>query len=715
MTRSSMAAGLLFLFLFTGQMCVAGPLSEGLVDSFRARALAKRFHQEQRTISRPLARDHRRHRRQGQIRLAVNKEATNSSTVVPPQIVRPKVKLESPIGKKEDSGMDKMSGSQEPMGPRKGRPNRDIKAIIEADMESGGDVDDGAVEFMISEMEKEMMRVMPMAGMPQYGAITFRDGRVDFEPGSSETSTDSSTSSAPSPPEAPALPLEKRDSELRAVNTWEGHPSPYRPKKPYEPSKHSKSEDYADIVSKSLWFYQVQRSGLLMASPRPVRWRNDSALKDGFDNNIDLTGGYYDAGDYLKFTFPLSAAMTTLAWAGTDHYDGVTKSNNMGYWDETLRWGLDWMMKAHPSADVLYVQVGDGKVDNNYWGGDRTIPTPRPSFSIDRGSPGTDAAAGAAAAFASGAIFYSAIIGDQDYAKRLLKHAISLYYFAESAPKLVYQKSVPAVGEWYASSDYADELVLAGLLLYRATSNIYFLQRAELYFNKYKVYESRDPVDWDSKHGLCFLLGAQLVEQAKITSSVDWKANLAAYLKEAALKQGKTPGGLLYYPGSSDENSLPTAMGITYIMTEYARLFPSDPLSKQLRQLADQQIDYVFGSNPRGMTYIVGITEKSPKNPQSAMASGGNDIGNIDHSPEHMAHVLYGGMVGGPAKDDSFQDKRSNYKQSECALDYNAPITAIMVSEFELGKLPYYARQPLQPANVAVAGKPQGRPGPHTG
>lgn len=62
-----------------------------------------------------------------------------------------------------------------------------------------------------------------------------------------------------------------------------------------------------------------------MATPRPIRWRNDSALKDGFDNNIDLTGGYYDAGDYLKFTFPLSAAMTTLAWAGTDHYQGVTK------------------------------------------------------------------------------------------------------------------------------------------------------------------------------------------------------------------------------------------------------------------------------------------------------------------------------------------------------------------------------------------------------
>lgn len=101
------------------------------------------------------------------------------------------------------------------------------------------------------------------------------------------------------------------------------------------------------------------------------------------------------------------------------------------------------------------LRVSTANLSSSFQGGDRTIPTPRPSFSIDRGSPGTDAAAGAAAAFASGAIFYSAIIGDQDYAKRLLKHAISLYYFAESAPKLVYQKSVPAVGEWYASSDYA--------------------------------------------------------------------------------------------------------------------------------------------------------------------------------------------------------------------------------------------------------------------
>ena len=49
-------------------------------------------------------------------------------------------------------------------------------------------------------------------------------------------------------------------------------------------------------------------SGLLMPGPRPIAWRNDSGLEDGFDNSLDLTGGYYDAGDYLKFIFPLRSA-----------------------------------------------------------------------------------------------------------------------------------------------------------------------------------------------------------------------------------------------------------------------------------------------------------------------------------------------------------------------------------------------------------------------
>ena len=50
-------------------------------------------------------------------------------------------------------------------------------------------------------------------------------------------------------------------------------------------------------------FYEAQRSGPLPADNR-IEYRYDSALDDL------IVGGYYDAGDHVKFGFPM-AAMTT--------------------------------------------------------------------------------------------------------------------------------------------------------------------------------------------------------------------------------------------------------------------------------------------------------------------------------------------------------------------------------------------------------------------
>jgi endoglucanase len=47
------------------------------------------------------------------------------------------------------------------------------------------------------------------------------------------------------------------------------------------------------------------------------------------------------------------------------------------------------------------------------------------------------------------------------------------------------------------------------------------------------------------------------------------------------------------------------------------------------------------------------------------MASGGNDINNIDTSPPQEAYVLYGAVVGGPDKKDRFYDIRSDWPETE--------------------------------------------------
>ena len=51
--------------------------------------------------------------------------------------------------------------------------------------------------------------------------------------------------------------------------------------------------NYAEVLGKSILFYEAQRSGKLPGNNRN-HWRGDSAMGDGSDVGKDLTGGWYD-------------------------------------------------------------------------------------------------------------------------------------------------------------------------------------------------------------------------------------------------------------------------------------------------------------------------------------------------------------------------------------------------------------------------------------
>jgi endoglucanase len=64
-------------------------------------------------------------------------------------------------------------------------------------------------------------------------------------------------------------------------------------------STSSPNAQWGAVLGNSLWFYDAQRSGKIDAGAygNRVSWRNDSGLKDGSDVDLDLSGGWWDAGN----------------------------------------------------------------------------------------------------------------------------------------------------------------------------------------------------------------------------------------------------------------------------------------------------------------------------------------------------------------------------------------------------------------------------------
>lgn len=72
---------------------------------------------------------------------------------------------------------------------------------------------------------------------------------------------------------------------------------------------------------------------------------------------LDLTGGWYDAGDHVKFNFPMAWSATTLAWGVHEYWDAWQKAGELNHALDNIKWVTDYLIKCHPDKDTYYVQV----------------------------------------------------------------------------------------------------------------------------------------------------------------------------------------------------------------------------------------------------------------------------------------------------------------------------------------------------------------------
>jgi len=436
--------------------------------------------------------------------------------------------------------------------------------------------------------------------------------------------------------------------------------------------------NYAEVLQKSIYFYEAQRSGKLPADNR-VAWRGDSALQDGSDNGIDLTGGWYDAGDHLKFGFPMAASTTLLAWGVIEYEDAYKQSGQYDYMLDNLRWVNDYFIKAHPSANVLWGQVGKGSLDHAWWGPAEVMPMERPSYKIDASCPGSDLAGETAAAMAASSIVFKNT--DADYARVLLRHAQELYDFADQYQGK-YSDCLTEASDFYQSKNgYIDELVWGAAWLYLATDEPKYLDLAEQYYDELtnqlnggKSYNWTHT--WDDKTYGSYVLLAQLTGKDEYIQDAErW----LDYWTDRCNKKGiyYTPGGLAWLDEWGPLRYSAKTAFLAFIYGDWVK----EPNKKEkYHAFAVRQINYMLGSNPQQKSYVVGFGNNYPTQPHHRTAH--SSWANSKSIPNQSRHIIYGALVGGPGKTDNFLDERSNFKMTEVATDYNAGLTGAVAKMY---------------------------------
>ncbi|WJX61811.1 cellulase [Trifolium repens] len=456
--------------------------------------------------------------------------------------------------------------------------------------------------------------------------------------------------------------------------------------------------DYGDALTKSILFFEGQRSGKLPPSQR-MKWRKDSALHDGHDIHMNMVGGYYDAGDNVKFHFPMAFSTTMLAWSVIEFGDKMGSDYEHAL--EAIRWGTDYFLKATRIPNVVVAQVGNPISDHDCWERPEDMDISRQAYYLTKRRPGSEVSAEIAAALAASSIVFRNI--DHRYSKALLIRAKLVFNFANNHRGSYNDSIGDAACPFYCDfNGYMDELIWGAAWLHKASNN-------QNYWNFVKsniqLLESSNggsfgEFGWDSKNaGINVLVSQGVINNPSNEIPFVPNANnlVCSLLPNSPTKSVTySKGGLLFKVGSSN---LQHATSLSFLLIVYARFMKANNKEVQcgnvvakpsdLINLAKSQVDYILGNNPLGMSYMVGYGQKYPQK----IHHRGSTLPSIDANPNHMGcrdgdkyfqssapniNVLTGAIVGGPADDDSFQDSRYNVSQSEPTTYINAPFVGVL-------------------------------------
>lgn len=358
----------------------------------------------------------------------------------------------------------------------------------------------------------------------------------------------------------------------------------------------------------------------------------DGRLMDGPEVDsiyIDVSGGWHDAGDQLKYLITSSNATARMLMAYqfypsafSDHVNalGQPGENNIPDILDEAKWGLDWIHKLHYAPGKLIHQVADDRDHigwklgfndpSNYgWGKNSyrvayfATGEPQGLSKYKSDATGISNLAGrSAAALALGYQVWSSV--DKGYAMKCLTAAEDLYAMAKAKEGFQQGNSYSAPYR-YLEDTWTDDMEWAAAELFKVTRNNKYLEDAKHYA---KLTARLSWIEKDTSAHYQFYPFLNIAHFSLYTEADEaTKKELAGYYRtgiEKTLQRGQKNSFNQGVPFIWCSNNLTVDLALQIIM--YEKMTGDKKYHRYMLALRD----WLLGRNPWGVSMFTGIPRK---------------------------------------------------------------------------------------------------------
>ncbi len=396
---------------------------------------------------------------------------------------------------------------------------------------------------------------------------------------------------------------------------------------------------YSGYNSELLDYLRVQRCGPTNPYLHEVCHLFDSPyiVGDSLSGKVDVTGGWHDAGDYIKFTNTTAFTTYMLLFAYEFSPESFSQDrDNSGAPDilEEARVGLDWLLRCNYKPGALITQVQDLRDHEVGWRLPENDPLKydRPAFS----GMGKNIIGIYSAALAIGARIWRDKFYDADFSDQLISAARGIYNLKDSAPDL--DKSPSGM---YQDLRFQGKLALGAFELYKATSDNSYLEDSK------KFASIAGPDYWWSWGDINSIAHYRLASiDPFFTTFIENNLKNWNDLKEKTVYRDI---------GAYTWGTTNLLFGVALNNILFKRLTGRSDYDS----LAQLQFDYILGRNPWGLSFIHGIGKSYTKNFHSQVTY-------------IKGEKLPGGIAAGPVTEDllkNYNISRDNVSQEK----FNSP------------------------------------------